>query len=181
MQKNKVIPNKANWSPNWKNETFQVQSVKWTILLLVGQICAILWYNHVNIGKDAKSGKMRLILYRSIIKLGGGGGGILKFFYFGGISICPYPASRASISSLPSLFDVFLSVGFARKYSRRSQSIRAKAYGSVLFSASNLNLFMGFCRKDIWIRTDWLSIMKPTFERFMEWNACLLHRFERFT
>ena len=28
---------------------------------------------------------------------------------------------------------------------RRSQSIRAKAYGSVLFSASNLNLFMGFC------------------------------------
>ena len=38
--------------------------------------------------------------------------------------------------------------------SRRSQSMRAKAYGSVLFSASNLNLFMGFCRKDIWIRTD---------------------------
>ena len=37
---------------------------------------------------------------------------------------------------------------------RRSQSMRAKAYGSVLFSASNLNLFMGFCRKDIWIRTD---------------------------
>ena len=37
---------------------------------------------------------------------------------------------------------------------RRSQSMHAKAYGSVLFSASNLNLFMGFCRKDIWIRTD---------------------------
>ena len=32
---------------------------------------------------------------------------------------------------------------------RRSQSMCAKAYGSVLFSASNLNLFMGFCRKDI--------------------------------
>ena len=37
---------------------------------------------------------------------------------------------------------------------RRSQSMRAKAYGSVLVSASNLNLFIGFCRKDIWIRTD---------------------------
>ena len=64
-------------------------------------------------------------------------------------------------------------------HTRRSQSMRAKAYGSVLFSASNLNLFMGFCRKDIWIRTDWLSIMKPMFERFMEWNACLLHRFRK--
>ena len=30
-------------------------------------------------------------------------------------------------------------------HSRRSQSMRAKAYGSVLISGSNLNLFMGFC------------------------------------
>ena len=47
-----------------------------------------------------------------------------------------------------------LNFKFCDWISRRSQSMHAKAYGSVLFSASNLNLFMGFCRKDIWIRTD---------------------------
>ena len=30
-------------------------------------------------------------------------------------------------------------------YTRRSQSMGAKAYGSVLISGSNVNLFMGFC------------------------------------
>ena len=46
-------------------------------------------------------------------------------------------------------------------HSRQSQSMRAKAFGSVLVSATE-------------------TALKP-FERFMEWNACLLHMFERFT
>ena len=56
--------------------------------------------------------------------------------------------------------------------------MRAKAYGSVLFSgtkiASKPYLVIGF-------QTDSLVIKKLMLERFMEWNACLLHMFERFT
>ena len=66
---------------------------------------------------------------------------------------------------------------------KQSQSMRAKAYGSVLFSAietaSKLYLVKGFWRKDIYILTDRLAIRKHTFDRFVEWNACLLHMFER--